>query len=146
MIHFAPAAGLAASLVLTFAAPAGAGAPGLVTVGEWNACAAARACPFRLPGRPGAPATEVSWDDAQLYLAWLSKRTGRPYRLPTLAEWRPRGGEIAEWLDDCHPVTDAPDGVSCSHRLIRPRTEGGSGAYSPYLRLTDVGFAAMPAD
>jgi formylglycine-generating enzyme required for sulfatase activity len=29
----------------------------------------------------------LSWDDAQQYVAWLSKKTGRHYRLPTEAEW-----------------------------------------------------------
>jgi len=29
----------------------------------------------------------VSWDDAQRYVAWLSKITGKPYRLLSEAEW-----------------------------------------------------------
>jgi formylglycine-generating enzyme required for sulfatase activity len=29
----------------------------------------------------------VSWDDAQRYVAWLSKTTGKPYRLLTEAEY-----------------------------------------------------------
>jgi formylglycine-generating enzyme required for sulfatase activity len=29
----------------------------------------------------------VSWDDAQSFCEWLSKKEGRPYRLPTEAEW-----------------------------------------------------------
>ena len=33
------------------------------------------------------PVINVSWDDAQAYVAWLSERTGRPYRLPSEAEW-----------------------------------------------------------
>jgi formylglycine-generating enzyme required for sulfatase activity len=33
------------------------------------------------------PVVCVSWDDAQAYVAWLSKRTGKHYRLPTEAEW-----------------------------------------------------------
>ncbi|MBG6221347.1 MULTISPECIES: SUMF1/EgtB/PvdO family nonheme iron enzyme [unclassified Janthinobacterium] len=33
------------------------------------------------------PVVGVSWNDAQLYLAWLSARTGRHYRLPSEAEW-----------------------------------------------------------
>lgn len=31
--------------------------------------------------------TGVNWRDAQAYVAWLAKRTGRPYRLPSEAEW-----------------------------------------------------------
>jgi formylglycine-generating enzyme required for sulfatase activity len=33
------------------------------------------------------PAACLSWDDAQAYLAWLSRKTGHAYRLPTEAEW-----------------------------------------------------------
>jgi formylglycine-generating enzyme required for sulfatase activity len=29
----------------------------------------------------------VSWDDAQAYVAWLSQKTGKPYRLLSEAEW-----------------------------------------------------------
>jgi formylglycine-generating enzyme required for sulfatase activity/class 3 adenylate cyclase len=33
------------------------------------------------------PVVCVSWDDAVAYAGWLSKKTGRSYRLPTEAEW-----------------------------------------------------------
>lgn len=33
------------------------------------------------------PAVAVSWDDATAYAAWLSKLSGKRYRLPTEAEW-----------------------------------------------------------
>jgi formylglycine-generating enzyme required for sulfatase activity len=33
------------------------------------------------------PAGCISWHDAQAYVAWLRRRTGKPYRLPTEAEW-----------------------------------------------------------
>jgi formylglycine-generating enzyme required for sulfatase activity len=61
-----------------------------VTVEQWNACVAANACP-RLSSEnnsvKNAPARDISWDDAQLYVKWLTKVTGKPYRLPTEAEW-----------------------------------------------------------
>jgi formylglycine-generating enzyme required for sulfatase activity len=38
-------------------------------------------------GRGRRPAINVSWDDAQAYIAWLSQETGRAYRLPSEAEW-----------------------------------------------------------
>jgi formylglycine-generating enzyme required for sulfatase activity len=37
--------------------------------------------------RERRPVINVSWRDAQAYVAWLSQQTGRPYRLPTEAEW-----------------------------------------------------------
>jgi formylglycine-generating enzyme required for sulfatase activity len=36
---------------------------------------------------PDEPVVCVSWADARAYAAWLSRRTGKPYRLPSEAEW-----------------------------------------------------------
>jgi formylglycine-generating enzyme required for sulfatase activity len=33
------------------------------------------------------PITDVSWEDANLYCHWLTRSTGREYRLPSEAEW-----------------------------------------------------------
>ncbi len=33
------------------------------------------------------PVVEVSWEEAMAYAEWLSQFTGKPYRLPTEAEW-----------------------------------------------------------
>lgn len=33
------------------------------------------------------PVTCVSWNDAQAFIRWLNRKTGRSYRLPTEAEW-----------------------------------------------------------
>ena len=38
-------------------------------------------------GRGRQPVINVTWDDAQRYVAWLSKMTGKPYRLLSEAEW-----------------------------------------------------------
>jgi formylglycine-generating enzyme required for sulfatase activity len=45
---------------------------------------------WRTPGFPQTdedPVVCVSWDDAQAYVKWLSRRTGKSYRLPAEAEW-----------------------------------------------------------
>jgi formylglycine-generating enzyme required for sulfatase activity len=61
-----------------------------VTFADWDACVAVGGCPEVSDGRMGQgtkPVINVSWDDAQTYVAWLSKMTGEPYRLLTEAEW-----------------------------------------------------------
>jgi formylglycine-generating enzyme required for sulfatase activity len=35
----------------------------------------------------GEPVVCVDWGDAQAYVAWLRDKTGKPYRLPSEAEW-----------------------------------------------------------
>jgi formylglycine-generating enzyme required for sulfatase activity len=62
-----------------------------LTFDEWDTCVAAGDCAQRPAdlgwGRGQRPVIYVSWDDAQQYLAWLSKITGKPYRLLTEAEY-----------------------------------------------------------
>ena len=41
-------------------------------------------------GRGRRPVINVSWDDAQAYVSWLSSETGARYRLPSEAEWSMR--------------------------------------------------------
>jgi len=61
-----------------------------VTFADWDACVAVGGCPQVSAsgmGRGTKPVINVSWDDAQTYVAWLSQMTGQPYRLLTEAEW-----------------------------------------------------------
>ena len=54
-----------------------------VAVGEFH-----RFRPTYFPDEdPELPAAYISWVDAAEYCAWLSLKTGRPYRLPSEAEW-----------------------------------------------------------
>jgi formylglycine-generating enzyme required for sulfatase activity/class 3 adenylate cyclase len=90
-----------------------------VSIQEWNECATAKVCGFVASGRDDAPVTNVSWTDAKQYVAWLAEITGKPYRLPTEAEWEyaARGGtQTKYWWGDqfqagaanCKNCTDIP--------------------------------------
>jgi len=61
-----------------------------VTFAEYDAFA--RATIRDLPadegwGRGNRPVTNVSWEDVNIYVQWLARKTGLSFRLPTEAEW-----------------------------------------------------------
>jgi formylglycine-generating enzyme required for sulfatase activity len=62
-----------------------------VTFKQWDNCYDDKGC-TTYPndegwGRNQHPVINVSWDDAQQYVMWLNKKTGKHYRLPNEAEW-----------------------------------------------------------
>jgi formylglycine-generating enzyme required for sulfatase activity len=76
---------------VTFAKPFAVGRFAL-TFDEWDACIADGGTNRYKPsdrdwGRGRQPVINVSWDDAKAYVAWLSKKTGKSYRLLSEAEW-----------------------------------------------------------
>jgi formylglycine-generating enzyme required for sulfatase activity len=63
-----------------------------ITFDQWDACVADGGCGGFMPddhgwGRGNRPVIGVSWDDAKAYVAWLSRKTAKSYRLPSEAEW-----------------------------------------------------------
>jgi len=96
-----------------------------VTYDQWQACVNDGGCQSNIYPESGGdyntkspevrgkhPVSNVSWDDANEYTHWLSKNTGKNYRLPTEAEWEyaaragtqtayPWGDKIGEGLAVC---------------------------------------------
>ena len=63
-----------------------------VTFSEWEACVNGGGCGGHRPGDGGwgrgkRPVINVSWEDTQSYVSWLSRRTGQTYRLLSESEW-----------------------------------------------------------
>jgi formylglycine-generating enzyme required for sulfatase activity len=77
-----------------------------VTIRQWRQCVADNACsyePIRDGGYSDTPVHNVSQDDAQQYIAWISQITNKRYRLPTEAEWEyaaRAGSEGNYWWGD----------------------------------------------
>jgi len=80
-----------------------------ITFAQWDACVADGGCDDRLQqkaggdhgwGRGKRPVIEVDWNDAQAYAHWLSRKTGKHYRLLSEAEWEyaaRAGTDAAYW-------------------------------------------------
>ena len=63
-----------------------------VTFDEWDACVSDGGCGGYEPddedwGWGTRPVINVSWEDAQGYVRWLSRKTGQGYRLLSESEW-----------------------------------------------------------
>ncbi|HET6906767.1 MAG TPA: SUMF1/EgtB/PvdO family nonheme iron enzyme [Rhodanobacteraceae bacterium] len=105
------------------------------------------------PGFPQTgdhPAVCVSWSDAAAYAAWLSRRTGEPYRLPTESEWLrtargvPAGSPCARGnVDDATRQTKLDnDRFACSDGAAETAPVGryapsGVGAYDMYGNVSE---------
>ena len=78
-----------------------------VTFEEWDACVAVGGCVHVSDsgmGRSIKPVINVSWNEAQQYVAWFTKMTGQTYRLLSEAEWeyaaRANSDRAYSWGDE----------------------------------------------
>jgi formylglycine-generating enzyme required for sulfatase activity len=78
-----------------------------VSSADYQRCVAEGACrslPVEVVIAPDRPAVQVSWRDSETYAAWLSRRTGETWRLPTDEEWATAAG--SRYQDDGLAVDD----------------------------------------
>ncbi len=106
-----------------------------LTVGQWQACVDAGACPS-MPHMqdvtPNSPVHNVSWNEVQSYLKWLRQETGQPYRLPSEAEWEyaaRAGTKTRYWWGEAIGTNNA-DCDGCGDQWNR-KTPTQVGAYAP---------------
>jgi formylglycine-generating enzyme required for sulfatase activity len=117
-----------------------------VTIGEWKACVAAKACNYEPKGDDNLPVYNVSWNDAQRYVAYLSRATGKKYRLPTEAEWEyaARGHTTSKywWGNQVEPGKAACKGCGSNYQVDRPM-KVGSFAANPFGLYDMTGTVAQ---
>ncbi|MGH7570626.1 MAG: SUMF1/EgtB/PvdO family nonheme iron enzyme [Gemmatimonadota bacterium] len=101
------------------------------------------------PGYPGsgdhAPyVTGVSWYEARAFTEWLSEKEGKPYRLPTEAEWEyaaRAGSTTLFWAGDAPPEPGAanPWGLENVHSGVAEWVLDWHGAYPHEQQVDPVG-------
>lgn len=102
-----------------------------LTFEQYDACVAIGECPAvgdQGWGRGRRPIINVSWNDAKLYVAWLSKNTGKSYRLLTEAEWEyaARAGSTTAYVWGPDTGQGKANCKDCGGDWLRSTTEVGA--------------------
>ncbi len=113
-----------------------------VTWDEYDLCVAMRGCD-KTPtdqgfGKGSRPVINVSWEEAQKYVAWLSRMTGKPYRLLSEAEWEYAARGITS-ADAPHPkyFWGDDDKDICAHANLADQSFGSAGYSSAAVNCDD---------
>ena len=114
-----------------------------VTFAQWDACVAESGCTHKPGdeswGRGRRPVINVSWDDAKQFVAWLTKKTGKPYRLLTEAEWEYAARGVTR-ASDPHPPFSTGATINYKQANYDANFKYGSGPQGLYRQKTlDVG-------
>jgi formylglycine-generating enzyme required for sulfatase activity len=89
---------------------------------------------YNAPAATPAYAAGVSYQKAVDYCAWLTRKTGKPWRLPTEAEWEyaARAGDTKLYGDsDTMPKVDTPNPWGVANMMVG-RPEWTLDWYAPY--------------
>jgi formylglycine-generating enzyme required for sulfatase activity len=103
-----------------------------VTFEEWDACVAEGGCKQKPDdrglGRSRRPVTDLDWDDAKGYVAWLSQKTGKTYRLPTESEWEyvARAGSTTTYPWGRTVDKDKANCLGCTSDPVKKAIDTGS--------------------
>lgn len=117
-----------------------------VTWDEWQDCVGARVCrqiDDEGWGRARRPVINVSWEETQEYLNWLSRKTRQTYRLPSEAEWEyaARAGTqtIFSWGDAEMSSCDHANVFDWTARIARPNWSWWVGCDDEHANTAPVG-------
>jgi formylglycine-generating enzyme required for sulfatase activity len=115
-----------------------------VTFAEWDVCVAAHGCQYQPSehgwGRDKQPVLDLTWQDAREYVSWLSRVTGKRYRLLSEAEREyvaRAGSKTAFWWGDFF----SPDRANCRRRATGQLAADGADAPTP-----NVSERPLPVD
>lgn len=91
-------------------------------------------------------ATGISWNEANAFCAWLSKKEKKTYRLPTEAEWEyaaRAGTQTLFWSGDNMPVNDInPLGLKNMESGVAEWCYDWHGMYPDNAQVDPVGYAS----